>query len=155
MARKSPASLLNLPFDCLLLVSPSIALLEEQAAELEQSGVPPLNIGRELSTRLLDVPRPRWAGSARDWFLASVAACASPPLLCTSPDLLFHPALDLDPLALFRQAARIHQLIVLWPGELSGNVLSYAVPEHHHYRTWQLSEELLRHPSIMIEPVSA
>jgi hypothetical protein len=64
-------------------------------------------------------------------------------VLCTHIDLLFTPALQLDPLMLFRHLGKTAPLVVCWPGEYHDDVLSYAVPEHAHYRTW-------RHPDALI-----
>lgn len=59
------------------------------------------------------------------------------PVLCTDTDLLFEPALGLDPLALLRQASRMTRLVVTWPGTYRDGILTYAVPRHGHYRAWQ------------------
>jgi len=88
------------------------------------------------------------------WLVDNIAALPKGPVLCTNPDLLFDPSLEIDALALFRQAARIVALIVMWPGEYSSNSLSYAIPEHHHYRTWKVSESLLRQPVVLIHRLS-
>ena len=69
------------------------------------------------------------------------------PVLCTDIDLLFEPALHLDPLALFRDNSRAVTIIVAWPGTFTANVLSYAVPKHAHYRTW-------RNPDVQVCPLS-
>jgi len=91
---------------------------------------------------------------SQKWLVDSLASFQNGPVLCTCPDLLFDPSLEIDPLALFRQAARIIQLIVMWPGDYASNNLSYAIPEHHHYRTWKLSDSLLRQPVVRIHRIS-
>jgi len=62
------------------------------------------------------------------------------PVLCTEIDLLFDPALELDPLRLLCDVGRVARLVVTWPGSYLHGVLSYAVPDHSHYRTWRNPE---------------
>lgn len=122
---------------CTLLVHQDIQRLEEAAALLRQRyGWPCLSVGRELSAALRDEPlpcRPR----AADLRLSEMLRARAPgPVLCTEIDLLFEPALSLDPLRLLVQASRHTALVVLWPGHCSEDLLAYAVPAHAHYRTW-------------------
>jgi hypothetical protein len=70
------------------------------------------------------------------WTKARLGEMAPGPVLCTEVDLLFEPSLKLDPLRLVRDASKRTRLIVAWPGSYVDDVLAYAVPEHHHYRTW-------------------
>ena len=95
------------------------------------------SISGELSTFLIasgEVDRSR---AARDWLLDELRKKSPGPVVCRDVDLLFHPTLNLDPLVLFRQASRQVKLVVLWPGNYSNGVISYAVPEHRHYRFWK------------------
>lgn len=122
---------------CLLFVHPDIGRLEALKRELD---LPQLSIGETLSERLLGEPprrRPRAAQRALD---ASVRARDGEALLCTEIDLLFEPALDLDPLTLFKRLSRSRPLVVLWPGTYEEELLRYALPEHAHYRTWSRPE---------------
>jgi len=124
-------------YRCALLVASDVARLERQADELAHDpGWPLVSVGRRLSLALRSAPpgqRPRTARQS----LQEVLSHAEPgPLVCTNIYLLFEPTLHLDPLALFREASRSMALVVAWPGCYDGHVLSYAVPEHAHYRTW-------------------
>jgi len=60
-----------------------------------------------------------------------------------------------DFFALIRQVARIKHVIILWPGEYSKDTLSYAIPDHHHYKVWNISDSLLIQPKIFIFQISA
>jgi hypothetical protein len=51
-------------------------------------------------------------------------------------DVLFEPSLELDPLALLRQLARVTPVVAAWPGSTGASLLTYGVPEHAHHRTW-------------------
>jgi hypothetical protein len=154
MANNTTAALLSQPYDCLLLVHPHIQVLERMSNEIRGLGVAYLNVSKELSTSLMLVSASERSRFSQKWLIDSLTSFQNGPVLCTYPDLLFDPSLEIDPLALFRQAARIIQLIVLWPGEYSANTLSYAVPEHHHYRTWKVSDSMLRQPVVIIKQIS-
>ncbi len=67
---------------------------------------------------------------------AAIREAVGDPLWLTDISLLFEPSLALDPLALLQRLAERRNLIVLWPGTWDGHTLTYAVPEHAHYRTW-------------------
>lgn len=126
-------------FECVLLVHPAIQRLERAMDEVIQTKpLSILDIGRELGIFLLDVPQGERTRAIRHWFDQQVDTCERPPLVCCHIDFLFLPVLNLDPLTMFRQAARRTKLVVLWPGEFSGRTLSYAVPGHKHYRTWEI-----------------
>lgn len=92
---------------------------------------------------------------AQEWLKDVISRFQNEPIICVCPDLLFHPSLNIDPYSLIRQTARIKQIIVLWPGEYSSNILTYAVPEHRHYRTWRISDSFLAQPRILIHQIPA
>lgn len=153
MAIYSLTATLLKPYDCLLLVHPHLQILERASSEIQGLGIVTLNISKELSSALMNVSASERSRFSQKWLSDNLAAYHNGPVLCTVPDLLFDPSLEIDPLALFRQIARIIPVIVLWLGEYSGNNLSYAIPEHHHYRTWNISEALLRQPVLVIERI--
>ena len=128
-------------YRCALLVSPDIARLERQATELaHESGWPISPLGRELSAALLSAPPSQRPRAAREALRQILSPTGETPSICISIDLLFEPSLHLDPLAVFRQTSRFTGLVVAWPGHYDGRVLSYAVPENAHYRTWASPE---------------
>ena len=147
------AALLSQHFDCLILVHPYIQILDRMSREIEGQDVVCFNVSKELSTALLPISVSERCRFSQKWLIDSLTSFQSGPILCSNPNLLFDPSLELDPLALFRQAARVIQLIVLWPGEYSANNLSYAVPEHHHFRTWKVSDSLLQQPVVVIQRI--
>jgi hypothetical protein len=155
MAIDNTAVLLSQPFDCLLLVHPNIQIHEKTSREIQGFGIESLNISRELSSSLMNLSASERSRFSQAWLMDTLVTFQKSPVLCTCPDLLFDPSLEIDPLALFRQAARAIQIIVLWPGEYSANILSYAVPEHHHFRTWIISDPLLMQPEVRIQRISS
>ena len=142
-------------YDLLILVHPDSLVLERISIEIQDLGIAHLDIGKELSASLLSVSAYERGRFSQKWLIDSLGSFAHGPVLCRHPDLLFDPSFEIDPLVLFRQAAHTIQLIVLWPGKYSVDILSYAIPEHHHYRTWKISDSLLRQPVVKILRVSS
>ena len=125
-------------YACLLLVHPDPRELEERANRLHVAyGWARLPVGKELSAALLGEMPARRPAVAQRWLGDRLAELAPGPVLCTEIDLLFEPSLLLDPLALLRCASRLARLIVAWPGSYADDVLTYATPEHAHYRAWR------------------
>lgn len=122
-------------YPCLLLVHPRIQRLHEAAdILLARYDWPQASIGQELSADLLPVTPGRRPDHAGRWLASRMLKARPGPLLCRDIDLLFEPSLNLEPLTLLRAASRSTRLVVLWPGDYTGAVLSYAVPAHAHYR---------------------
>jgi hypothetical protein len=122
----------------LLLVHPGILRLDEVAQGLLSTyDWPRLSVGQELSAVLLAETPQRQPLRASRWVKARICDLAPGPVLCTEIDLLFEPALLLNPLRLFKDAARITRLVVTWPGTYEDDVLTHAIPDHSRYRAWR------------------
>jgi hypothetical protein len=141
-------------YDCLILVHPLIQVLERMSDDIQELGIVHLNVSKELSASLMPILASERGRFSQEHLINSISSYQHDLVLCTRPDLLFEPSLAIDPLALFRKAARVKKLIVCWPGECSANTLSYAVPEHHHFRTWKISDDYLRQPEVVIQRIS-
>lgn len=109
-----------------------------------QRKYPVLDMGLRLSETLVTVPEVRRAlkagGAVRD--LVSQAAGASAVLAIDNVDILFDPALSLNPLDLLTDISRGLTLIVAWPGRCTWSEqsmltsLSHADPSHDEYRNY-------------------
>jgi len=126
---------------CLLLLHQDPARLHEATLRLSEAFQwPGWPAGQALAAALLDTALPLRPAAAARWFGEACAARRPGPVLIGDIALLFEPALQLNPLRLFLDASRRTKLIVAWPGATDGRRLAYAVPEHHHYREWPVSE---------------
>ncbi|OJX40547.1 MAG: hypothetical protein BGO78_06050 [Chloroflexi bacterium 44-23] len=137
-------------FDCLILVNPSIQILMETANKIKEENISVINISQELGGFLLNISAMDRSRSTQNWMVDKLASHPHDPILCVCPDLLFDPTLQIDPFALFRQIARIKHIVVMWPGNFSSGILSYAVPEHHHFRTWKITDTIINQPVVLI-----
>jgi len=134
-------------YQCVLLVSPDVAVLDSAAATLAHDADWPLvSVGATVTEELLAVPPSRWPRAAQLRLRQLSATSGQDPLVLFRVDVMFEPQLRLDPLVVFRQMSRGVPLVVAWPGSYDGDTLSYAVPGHAHYRTW-------RDPQVGIVPL--
>ena len=155
MSNYSLESMLAQPYDGLVLANPQVQILDEISEKVQSLGINHLNVSRELSNALMTVPTSERSRFAQEWMKDLLGQIKDEPILCSHPDLFFHPSLKIDFFALIRQVARIKRVIILWPGEYSRDTLSYAIPEHHHYKVWNISDSLLIQPKILIFQISA
>ena len=155
MFNDSLESMLAQPYDCLVLTNPQVQILDEISENIQSFRVKHLNVSKDLSDALMTIPINERGQFAEEWFKDLLGELSEKPVLCSHPDLFFHPSFKIDFFTLIRQVARTKQIIILWPGEYSKDTLSYAIPDHHHYKVWKISESLLIQPKILIYPISA
>ena len=155
MSNYSLESMLAQPYDSLVLANPHVQFLDDISEKVQSFGVKHLNVSKELSSALMTVPTTERSRFAQGWMKDLLGQIKDEPILCSHPDLFFHPSLKIDFFTLIRQVARIKRVIILWPGEYSRDTLSYAIPEHHHYKVWNISDSLLIQPKILIFQISA
>lgn len=131
---------INLSAKCTILVDSDIQNLNKALGSLPEEW-PKFALGQELSNALLSVGNNRTI-AAMQWLETTLIDKAPGPIICTDIDLLFEPSLALDPLIVFRQIARHTKLVILWPGNYKDGVLSYAIPDHKHYRFWRNPQDI-------------
>ena len=100
----------------------------------ERTGAPLLNVGAELSRRLLDLPE--WQRPIRVApLLERIAAEAEGDvILLDNIELLFDAALHQDPLRLLRGLSRSRTVVAAWNGSTEDGHILYAAPGHPEYR---------------------
>lgn len=109
----------------------------EVDAVLEQFGWPRVHVGQALTQRLLEVPRARHPLAVepilRDLVAQHLTASA---VFLDRLEVLFLPALKIDPVGLLCRLAHERPLLVRWPGSWTGTDLVYAEPGHPEYRVF-------------------
>ncbi len=123
------------------VVSKHVARLYAMAKALQaKTSWRQVDVGSALSAWVQEQSQPVQPRLIRQGMQRLLTTDNAKPLICTGIDLLFEPALSLDPLALFRQCSRSTPLVVFWPGIYEHDKLAYAVPEHAHYRAWTAAD---------------
>jgi hypothetical protein len=109
----------------------------------EAEHVPVLNVGAELSRKLLDLTDrqrvlqlPRMLEEAAGKLPAHLS-------LLDNTELLFDPVLRQDPLRLLQGLSRGRTIVATWLGDFDGGVLTYAAPEHPEFRRYPAADILL------------
>lgn len=129
--------LLNNKPNLTIVVNLSVENLKKAADWTKsQYSVQGISINQELSKLLVGIPKANLSKEIIDWISEKIKKIFEEPILLTDIDILFEPSFQLDPLAIFRQATRNKILVVFWPGEYKNKNLTYASPDHAHYKTW-------------------
>lgn len=122
-----------------------VLVLGQSASELfydatATEGLPSINIGLDLSAKLLEVPNNHHPKVAALFFAELIEQAHAQTLLLDHIEVLFDRSLALDPLKLLKACAKNITLVVAWPGVKSNSSLVYAVPSHPEYRSYKESE---------------
>jgi hypothetical protein len=146
--------ILNNQYDCLILSHPEFLVIDELAKRIKQENLNVAELNLKLSELLITVPMAERSRLTNTWVPDYLTSFRPGPVVCTHPGLLFEPQLNIDPLALFRQIARITRLVILWLGDFTEKELFYAIPAHQHYRTWRISDFLPYQPKVILHRIS-
>ncbi len=100
----------------------------------EERGLPYVNLGRELSRRLLDLSRRQRKLEAANMVMDILDEQSGTAVAVDDTEIIFEPSLKLNPLGLLHTVSRGRPLIWSIPGRLDGDELVYAYPGHpeHH-----------------------
>lgn len=126
---------------CVIVVDTDVQALNKRLTEIPDEWER-VSIGKELSSFLLLADTTDRSRDIYIWLENYLREKASGPVVCLDIDLLFEPSLKLEPLNIFLKISRYTKLIILWPGSYKDGVLSYAQPEHQHYRFWKNLENV-------------
>lgn len=92
---------------------------------------PSINLGYELSMRLLNVPAERRCFETESYLRAIVGEYQAVTL--THIEILFTPSLKQDAIGALLALCRNRKICICWPGDISGNMLIYAEPSSPEY----------------------
>ncbi len=109
----------------------------------EATGAPVINLGQELSERLLSLPeRQRSLRVLR--LLDEIAGPVSDqPLLLDNTEVLFEPELQQEPLQVLQRLSRNRTVVASWNGRVTDGHLTYALPGHPEERRHSTADLLL------------
>ena len=104
--------------------------------------VPVLNVGAEISRRLLDLTERQRVLRLPKLLEEAVAAFPSDIALLDNTEVLFNPVLKQDPLRLLQGLSRDRTIVASWLGDVDSGHLTYAVPEHPEFRRYSSADLL-------------
>jgi hypothetical protein len=127
----------------LLVVGPTgIGKTSALRAFSDQDKCPIVNVGLELSGRLLDLTERQRTIELPSLLAELIEELKCDVVVLDNTEILFDPVLKQDPLRLLMGLSRNRTVVVSWLGVLDGQSLTYAAPEHPEFRRYP-SEGLL------------
>lgn len=97
---------------------------------------PLVNVGLELSRRLLDLTERQRRIRAPELLGRIVTETASDIVLLDNVELLFDVALHQNPLGLLQRLSRRRTVVATWNGSMEDGHIVYAGPGHPEYRRY-------------------
>lgn len=143
---KRAAEVNELYYRLVLVVSPpekeTSAIFKRMA---EQTGLQIVNVNRELSEALLALTARQRSLRAASFVGDIIANSNKEAVLLDNIEILFDPALRLDPLRLLQSLSRQKTIVASWKGQVQGANLTYAEPDHPEYRRYSTRDLVLIH----------
>ena len=130
----------------LVVAVPGNGELTELKSIAEQTDMGLVNVNLELSRRLLTLTARQRSLKVAALLNDIVAAVDSELVLLYHINLLFDPALRQDPLRLLQTLSRRKTIVAVWDGQIQGQHLTYAEPDHPEYRRYPTRELILISP---------
>lgn len=99
----------------------------------QQMNMPLVNLGLDLSTKLLPLTTRERKLKASDLIADILDSHESPRLAVDNTEIVFDPSLMLNPLGLLQTVSRTRLLVWSWNGAIEDGHVTYAYPGHPEY----------------------
>ncbi len=99
----------------------------------------PLSLNIRLAEELVKYSVEQRPQRANDEVMLLVSRCNAPTLF-DDYEILFDPRYDIDAIKVFTELARQQKVVVNWCGQLKGNLLEYATPDHKDYHSFRIQD---------------
>lgn len=106
------------------------AALQSMAQKL---GCPLVNVNLELTKRMLELTRTQRSRQVERLLRDLIAAVSGDVVLLDNLEVLFAPALEVEPLRLLQVASRNRTVVASWNGSYRDGTLTYAEPGHPEF----------------------
>lgn len=103
----------------------------------KQHNLPYLNINLLLSQRMLELTRGQRARKVDALFEELVEQSAAETVVLDNMEILFDPALQVEPLRMLQSLSRNRTVVASWNGTFQDGALTYAEPHHPEYRCYR------------------
>lgn len=100
---------------------------------LKEIGATTFNVNLLLSNKLKELPISKRKRAVKDIIREALNEVEDEIVFFERIEYLFDEELNQDPLKLFEYLSGNKVLLIKWPGNMSGNGLSYATPDHPEY----------------------
>lgn len=130
-----------------MLVAPAgsgkTAALQEVHA---RTAAPLINVNLELTRRMLDLTERQRALQLPRLLAEIVDASRADLVLLDNVEVLFDVSLKQDPLRLLQGLSRNKTVVAAWSGNIDGENMVYATPDHPEYKRYPLRDLLIVNP---------
>lgn len=96
-------------------------------------GCPLVNVNLELSKRMLELTRTQRSRQVERLLKEVIAAAPGDVVLLDNMEILFDPALEVEPLRLLQVSSRNRTIVASWNGSYRDGTLTYAEPGHSEF----------------------
>jgi RNase adaptor protein for sRNA GlmZ degradation len=98
-----------------------------------QTGYPCLNVNLEMSKRMLELTRTQRSRQVERLLKEVIASVSGDVVLLDNLEILFDPALEVEPLRILQVSCRNRTLVASWNGTYRDGMLTYAEPGHPEF----------------------
>jgi Cdc6-like AAA superfamily ATPase len=102
-------------------------------AVAQENGYPYLNVNLELSKRMLELTRTQRSRQVERLLKEVIASAQGDVVLLDNLEILFDPALEVEPLRLLQVSSRNRTVVASWNGSFKDGTLTYAEPGHPEF----------------------
>ena len=121
-----------------LVVNPYMDISSDS---LKLNGITFINVGQQLSEKLIMVPKQERSIQAALIFSEMIRSSTAELVGINKLEILFNRELAVDPLKLLLANAKEKTVLALWPGHFDPKIgLTYAKPSHPEYRFYKPSD---------------
>jgi Cdc6-like AAA superfamily ATPase len=117
----------------LLAGAPGAGKTATLRAVSQQSGYSYLNVNLELSKRMLELTRTQRSRQVERLLKEVIASAPGDVVLLDNLEILFDPALEVEPLRLLQVSSRNRTVVASWNGTFKDGMLTYAEPGHPEF----------------------
>lgn len=116
------------------------AALQSVAQKL---GCPLVNVNYEMSKRLLELTRTQRSRQVERLLREVIASAPGDVVLLDNLEILFDPALEVEPLRLLQVSSRNRVIVASWNGSFLDGTLTYAEPGHPEFVQFKQAEAVV------------
>lgn len=109
----------------------------------QQHGYPCLNVNLELSKRLIELTRSQRSRQVERLFKEVIASVPGDVVFLDNLEVLFDPALEVEPLRLLQVSSRNRTVVASWNGTWKDGTLTYAEPGHPEFVQFKQTEAVV------------
>jgi Cdc6-like AAA superfamily ATPase len=127
----------------LLAGAPGCGKTATLRAVAKENGYSYLNVNLELSKKMLELTRTQRSRQVERLLKEVIASAPGDVVLLDNLEILFDPALEVEPLRLLQVSSRNRTIVASWNGTVKDGTLAYAEPGHPEFIQFKQAEAVI------------